>query len=157
MNNMMKASEEFVVGKHGIGYIGSTFAENFKTTEFEAAKAPTFQKLPRRMNDAAIESELKPGLCTLGDVLAFIDNAPQECKDGNWNLFYTTGFVVGVGWRGDEWSVSAWVRDGRGWSGGARVFSPATDRSTPCAHCSLDLRLSELEAWKKKVEKVLNV
>lgn len=88
---------------------------------------PTAQVLPRNMIDAQIESELKPGYCTLGDVLAFLEEAPKKYKDGNWNLFYTPAFVVSVRWNGDEWRVSAWGRDGRGWDADSRVFSPATN------------------------------
>lgn len=156
----MKGSNEFSVGKHGIGYVGDQFKTSFGDVEFGTRPMPTFQKLPRSMNDAAIESELKPGLCELGDVLAFIDNAPQECKDGNWNLFYFPAFVVSVFWFGGEWYVGTWDRDGHVWYDVRQVFSPATGRSSSCHHCcscALELRLSELEAWKQKVEKVLNV
>lgn len=153
----MQASNEFVKGKHGIGWVSDSFNEYFKNTEFAERSMPTFQKLPRSMNDAAIESELKPGLCELGDIVAFMDNAPEECKDGWWNLFYTPAFVVIVHWHGDEWRVSAWRRGGRVWFDFYRVFSPATDRSESKPSSSLELRLSELEEWKKKVEKVINV
>ena len=123
----MKASKEFKVGKHAIGFINSTFEKEFGDIEFGECPLPTFQKLPRNMNDAEIESELKPGFCELGDILAFLDNAPDECKDGYANLFYTPSFVVSVGWSsfGRGWGVSAWGRGGAGWRGGMRVFSPA--------------------------------
>ncbi len=160
---MKKASEEFAVGKHGIGYVSSDFKEKFSSVEFAERAMPTFQKLGKNMKDAAIESELKPGICELGDVLAFIDNAPQECKDGYSNIFYFPACVVSVRWSADfaGWYVLTWYRGDGAWSAGSRVFSPATGRSVPCTHnccsCALALELSELKEWKKRVEKVLNV
>lgn len=160
---MKKASEEFAVGKHAIRYVSSDFKSKFGSMEFEERNMPTFQKLGRNMNDSTIESDLKPGMCELGDVLAFIDNAPQECKDGYSNLFYFPACVVRVYWNADgaEWSVGTWDRGGHGWSAGSRVFSPATGRSNTCTNhccsCALALELSELKEWKKRVEKVLNV
>lgn len=125
----LKASTEFSIGNHSIGWINSDFKSRFGDTEFEPVSGmPTFQKLPRAMNDAEIESELKPGLCTLGDVLAFMDNPPEGTKDGYWNLFYTESFVVLVHWdsgRG-EWRVITWARHDDGWGSDERVFSPAT-------------------------------
>lgn len=129
----LKASEEFVVGKHNIGYVSSDFKSEFKDTEFELSATPTFQKLPRAMNDVVIESELKPGLCTVGDILAFIDNPPEGTKDDYSNLFYTKSFVVGVYWGSGSgmWSVHAYRRDGYEWGSDGRVFSPVTENSGP--------------------------
>lgn len=124
---MLKASEEFVVGKHGIGYVSSDFSKYFKDTEFELKSIPKFQKLPHSMNDAAIESELKPGICDLGDVLAFLDNPQEGTKDGYSNIFYTANFVVCAFWDGGAWGVYTWGRGGHDWSGSSRVFSPATN------------------------------
>ena len=123
-----KVSKEFIVGNHSIGWINDRFLKHFKNTKFAERPMPTFQKLPRAMNDVAIESKLKPGFCELGDILTFLDNAPEECKDGYANLFYFSAFVVNVGWVAGrrEWNVSAWQRGGGGWVAGSRVFSPAT-------------------------------
>lgn len=124
----MKSSEEFKEGKHGIGYVSSIFNREFSDVEFdESSVLPIFQKLSRAMNDAAIEGKLKPGICTLGDVVAFLDAAPQECKDGYANLFYMPACVVRVYWDAGygDWGVYAWERDGYGWDAGDRVFSPA--------------------------------
>lgn len=122
----MKASEQFKKGNNNIGYVDGTFSKHFGDQEFDQKAMPIFQKLPRSMNDAAIESELKHGLCELGDILAFIRNSPQECKDGYSNLFYFSAFVVFVSWGYSEWSVRAGPRGGREWSDGDRVFSPET-------------------------------
>lgn len=125
------ASKEFLVGNHNIGYIYDSFTERFGKEKFSVRKLGTYQTLSKYMTDAQIESELKPGICELGDVLAFLDNAPTESKDGNWNLFYTKSFVVFVRWHADsgEWRVGAWLRDDCEWVQGNRVFSPATDHS----------------------------
>lgn len=126
----LQASEEFVVGKHGIGYVYSDFISQVGDVEFEqSSEVGRFQTLSRTMDDFQIEAELKPGNCTLGDVVAFMENAPEGCKDGYANLFYLAGCVVCVYWYagGREWGVSAWRRDGSRWHAGRRVFSPATD------------------------------
>lgn len=122
----MNSAVEFVKGKHNIGYVDSEFQTRFKDVEFSVRSAPSFQKLPRSMNDATIESELKPGFCELGDIIAFLDNPPEGTKDGNWNLFYTPAFVVRVYWDDGEWCVYAWRRFGYEWRDARRVFSPAT-------------------------------
>lgn len=122
--------KEFKVGANNIGWINDHFLEyvNKVDTQVERRPMPTFQKLSRAMNDAQIESELKPGFCELGDILAFLDNTPEECKDGYWNLFYFQNFVVSVYWdsgRG-RWRVGGWRR-GEDWGDYSRVFSPGLD------------------------------
>lgn len=127
----MQVKDEFVVGKHNIGWVDKTLLQELGSEKLHESAAPTFKVLPRYMTDTQIESELKPGFSTMSDVLSFIKNAPQECKDGNWNLFYTRAFVVSVFWyRGvGEWSVLTWQRVDVGWFEGLRVFSPATSNS----------------------------
>lgn len=125
---LLSAKDHFVLGKHGIGFVNDTFLNHFGDTTFEKSeKPPVFQKLPRDMNDAAIESELKPGFCELGDVLAFLENPPEGTKDGYANLFYTPSFVVFVLWLRfyGHWGVSAWRRHVSDWDTDTRVFSPA--------------------------------
>lgn len=164
----MKSTEEFVVGKHGIGWVDSDFKKRFPDVEFPARhmptfQMPTFQKLGKRMNDAAIESELKPGLCELGDVIAFMDNAQEECKDDGWaNLFYTSDFVVHVYWDVGYggWYVGAWQRDDIDWCVGRRVFSPATD-SIPLVpvvleHSGILTLVSEIEERLVQIKKLLS-
>jgi hypothetical protein len=112
------------------------------------------------MTDAEIESELKPGICELGDVLAFLKNASEECKDGYWNLFYFPAFVVGVGWGAGfgGWGVSAWDRGDGDWSDAYRVFSPATRHSENKPSDLGDfVPRAEFEEWKKKVEAVIKI
>lgn len=154
----LKASKEFVVGKNNIGYISSSFEQKFEDKEFqEVTGTPKFQKLPRAMNDGEIESELKPGICSLGDVLAFIKNPPEESKDGDWNLFYFPDFVVCVSWLsgGRYWFVDAWQRGGSGWLEGTRVFSPATDLSSsdtsPSESLSLEIAEIKIKVGDKEI------
>lgn len=153
----MKFNEEFQIGKHKIGYLSSTFKEAFKDSEFVSVLVPAYQKLPRRMSDAAIESELKPGICTLGDLITFMDNAPEECKDGWYNLFYFPSFVVDVDWHGGEWYVDAWGRGDGEWIADFRVFSPATTKpSESSSSASSSLTLESLDARVRKLESLIN-
>lgn len=155
----MTPSKEFSVGNHSIGWMNDRFVEFVKDArEIETCLMPTFQKLPRNMTDAQIESELKPGLCGLNGVLAFLDNAPEECKDGYANLFYFPGFVVRVRWysSGRHWRVVAWRRDGRRWFSGGRVCTPATGAQTLSPESSetltLEQRIKSLEEWRERVQ-----
>lgn len=146
----MKISDGIVAGKNLIGYVNSTFTETFGNEEIVEKKVGTFQTLKKRMTDYEIESELKPGICDASDILAFIKNPPEGCKDGYWNLFYTPSFVVRVGWSGSDWGVYAWGRGAYGWGGG-RVFSPATvnlgnsDTLESSGTLTLESRIKELE------------
>lgn len=149
----MISKNEFVVGQHNIGYVDSEFKHNFGEVEFSEKKLGTFQKLPHYMTDSQIESELKPGTCELGDVFAFIKNAPEECKDGKYNLFYFSSFVVSVVWVGGGWRVVAWFRVDVAWRGGLRVFSPATVTGNTVASNTVTLEPSV----SKKMEYRINV
>lgn len=159
-NKQFKFNDEFEVGKHKIGYLSSTFKEAFEGKSFQKKDVPKFQKLPRSMNDAEIESDLKPGFCELGDILAFLDAAPEECGDGKWNIFYSEAFVVDVYWFAGHgaWRVSAWGRDDGVWFADSRVFSPATESSDP-GSSALErfVPLSEFLEFKKKVEAILKI
>ena len=96
---LYKAKDEFVVGRHNIGYISESFKEYFYgADDFERKDKPKSQTLSRYMTDSEIESELKPGLCELGDVLAFLENPSEGSKDVYWNLFYFPSCVVYVFW-----------------------------------------------------------
>lgn len=158
--NNMKTSEEFMVGKHGIGYIyeDKWFSMLQEQPLGDPVQLGSYQTLPRSMRDSEIESELKPGICTTADVLAFLDNAPEECKDGYANLFYFPAFVVVVVWRssGRGWRVDAWERVGNSWHGSPRVFSPATG-SSGTASSSETLTLGSLDSRLKKLEKLFNL
>lgn len=146
----MKVSMEFVKGKNGIGWVDPDFTKAFGEVEITERAMPTFQKIGKDMADAQIESELKPGMCEMGDILSFIKNPPEECKDGYSNLFYTPSFVVSVGWIDGEWGVYASHRDDYAWSGIDRVFSPATvsSVSSPSALGSFDTLDSAIKILK---------
>lgn len=141
----MKTKDEFKVGKHGIGYIYSDFFDFVdRNSEFEKAEnVGTFKKLEHNMFDHEIELQLKPVLLTLGDIVAFMDDAPEECKDGYANIFYLEGCVVRVSWSADgrEWYVYAWRRCGDRLSAGGRVFSLATSSQTTSTELSDSLPL----------------
>lgn len=151
----MQSTQEFQVGKHGIGYL---YGESkIAGLEFQTRNLGCFRKLERAMSDSEIESELKPGSCELGDVIAFLDAAPQECKDGYANLFYLPQCVVYVYWNGSRWDVFAWDRDVSRWDAGRRVFSPASDRSDTHVTKSSDaLTLESLGARVAKLESIIN-
>lgn len=159
----MKVSEEFIVGKHDIGWISNDFKKAFKDQEFESRETPTFQKLLRGMKDTDIEEELKPGFCELGDVVAFMDNSPEGTKDDWGNLFYLPSFVVRVGWFDDAWDVGAWLRDEYAWRSAGRVFSPAThSESKSFALESSDTQsllaiVLEIEQGLAKIKKIIGV
>lgn len=142
---MYKPKEEFVVGKYSIGYVDSDFLPRMGDAEFSEKQMPTFQKLGKRMTDAEIEAELKPGFCDLGDVLAFIKNAPEECKDGWANLFYFPSFVVDVRFPGSYWYVDSFYRRDDHWFASARVFSPAKNSSTLSPSVPLKLETLTLD------------
>lgn len=97
-------------------------------------------KLLKYATDEEIESALpkdhtfhETDVCTI--IAALIENQSKGeeegalLNDGNWNLFYTPAFVVGVSWFSGygAWGVNAWERDGDEWGDDRRVFSPATN------------------------------
>lgn len=143
---MKKSQEEFVVGKHNIGWLDSDFKPRFPDVEFEPRTLGTFKVLPKGMTTIDILKEELATECELGDVLAFLENPPEGSKDGYYNLFIikNSSFVVFVGWSSDSerWDVDTWDRDVC-WLADGRVFSPATASSTlspsPKPFESLDL------------------
>jgi hypothetical protein len=147
----MKASKEFVVGKHSIDWISSDFKKYFGDTAFKKRPMPIATVLPRNMTNAEIKKELVTGKCTLGDLLAFLEG--DEYRDENFNLFYFTSCLVFAYWyAGYGWSVGAYsVGRPDGWRDGHRVLSPATESvelgsSDTLSLESFDLRLKKLEA-----------
>lgn|SRR3990167_11769 len=154
-----KASEEFVVGRHDIGWISSDFLKYFGDQEFEVKAMPTFQRLPLNMTDAEIENEFKPGICELGDILAFLKNPIEECKNGKWNIFYTSSCVVGVDWIAGSrgWSVITWQRSDRRWGAGGQVFSPAIDTKTlrPSDPLDLEKAIEQVKKAGYQVSKII--
>jgi hypothetical protein len=150
----LKASEEFVFGKHNIGYVNPDFLKHCANTDFEERPMPTFQVLPRNMTNAEIESELKVGICDLGDIIALLgSNVTGGYKDGLANLFYTDSFVVIVFWYsvGRYWYVDTCGRGARGWDAGRRVFSRNCSVPTPIdAQTLVSFDTSKLKSLKKQ-------
>ncbi len=125
---MNKVSEEFVAGKHNIGYVYESFKNKFYDEEIVPGKVLISQKLPRDMTDGEIFKEFKIEECSLGDILTTLDAATEEMKDGNWNIFYVGSHVVHVHWSSacGGWHVGGWYRGDDMWFEGFRVFTPAT-------------------------------
>lgn len=157
----MKVSEEFVVGKNNIGWVDSDFKNEYKDEEFEMGTVMKSTKLTKSMNDAEIIKEFGVEECTLGDVLATLNAATDDMKDGFSNLFYIKGHsshVVSVYWDGGRWDVSAWSRGDDAWDEGGRVFSPATFVAKPLStstsdSLNLDLAIKLLKDNGYKISK----
>lgn len=126
---MKKTSEEFAQRKNNIVYVSSSFTEEFGEDEILPGTVLKFTKLGKRMADSEILKEFNIQECTLGDVLATLNAAKEDMKDGYSNIFYIKGHsrVVHVHWSGGGWGVDVWFRGVVAWRGGYRVFSPATD------------------------------
>lgn len=123
---LLKVSDEFVVGRHNIGWVDSDFKDKFYGQEFTPNVLGKFQKLGSYMANAdEIETKLNPGRCTLADVYAFLQNPPKESKDGWSNLFLVEDKVVSLFWYSEFgfWFVYTWYRE-FAWLDDNRVFSP---------------------------------
>lgn len=158
---MLRASDEFAVGKHGIGYVESAFTSKFGSQSFTPTKLGVFQKLGKYMENAdMIERELNPGKCTLSDIYAFLENPPEGTKDGNFNLFLVEDKVVSVYWwrGGSHWYVFVWYRV-EVWRDGYRVFSPGLATSslvpTPSGSLTLEQMISEIKRAGYTVVKIV--
>lgn len=119
----MKTSKHFKEGEHSIGYVSSNFL-SIVPKSFEKGIVPGFKTLGRNMYDSEINSELGAEECTLGDVVAFLDNPSEVAKDGYWNIFYVAGCVVLVHWYSGrrKWYVCAWKLGDGHWHAGDRAF-----------------------------------
>lgn len=144
-----KVSDEFKKGENSIGYVDSSFTSEFGDKVITPGTVMQSVKLTKYMKDSEIIKEFNIQECTLGDVLATLNSATDDMKDGYSNIFYIKGHsrVVLVYWSdvGGLWGVFAWRRDDRDWVGGGRVFSPATVSITRCYDLSIfDTRRSNL-------------
>lgn len=128
---MKKVNEVFIKDSHNIGWVDSDFTKEYGDEILkDQSQVLTFHKLTKSMNDSEIIKEFSIQECTLADVLATMNQATDDMKDGYANIFYIKGHpshVVSVRWSDDEWCVFTWRRGGRTWSAGGRVFSPATE------------------------------
>lgn len=171
MTKKLKASKEFVVGKHNIGYVGSEFSNNFYDMEFEKTKPKLKTKiLEKNMLDKDILAELKPQETTLGDFMHALDN-PKDCemlKNDYANIFYIRDskdilWAVDACWHGAYrgWRVNAnSVVNPYEWDAGHQVVSHGfgPEKLEPLSlESDFEARIKELESFRVKVEKVLNL
>lgn len=161
---MKKVSDVFKVGENKIGWVDSDFTREYGNDAMpEFSAIIPFQKLTKSMKDSEIISELNIQECTLGDVIASINNATDDMKDGYTNIFYIKdhpSHVVGVYWRSDrgEWSVFGWRRDFSSWYGGGRVFSPVTVSGSVSTLSSETLTLEQaIKICKENGLKVIRI
>lgn len=99
----------------------------FKLKSFDLEKRSTDEEIEKDLGDKHIFSETDVCAVIAGLIEKQANGEEGILKnDGYANLFYTSSHVVGVGWNGGGWGVSAWFRGSR-WDGGTRVFTPATE------------------------------
>lgn len=133
--------QEFLKTRKGL-YVWSSFPSNVsdkaKAITKTTLKISSFDLITRSY-DKDIEKELpKKHIFTETDVCAVIAGLIEKqskgeegvlLNNGYANIFYTKSHVVLVYWNsgGGEWYVRGWDRGDGSWSGGRRVFSPATE------------------------------
>lgn len=160
---MKKVSDIFKVGENKIGWVDGGFTKEYGNDEFTEGLMLHSSKLSRSMKDSEIIKEFGIQECTLGDVLETLKNATEDMKDGYANVFYIKGhpsLVVSVYWHSDggEWRVGGWLRGVSSWSGGYRVFSPATVSSNLIPLNSETLTLSQaIKICKENGLKVIKI
>lgn len=124
---MKTTKDEFVIGKHNIGWISSSFLEKFDNIKL-TGKGQMLQtkNLEQEMTDQEILGEFGAEEVTLEDILYMLDHNDTLLKNGYANIFYIkdTAFVACVFWYAFDaaWSVGGWNR-GYGWGRGDHVLS----------------------------------
>lgn len=147
---LFKASEEFVVGQNGIGWVDPFFTRNFSSISFSEGKLLPVTKLPRGMTGHKL-LKAYPKVSSLGNVLSYMKTNKEYC------LFLVQGvgeaLVVSVRWRsrGEGWSVDTWSL-GCGWIAGDRFASETTVPSVPFD--SLEIRVKKLEEAMEKIRNI---
>lgn len=142
---MKKIKDIFKVGENNIGWVDSSFTQEFGDDDMpEEGETMVAYKLPRSMKDAEIIKEFGIQECTFADVLATLRSRVVDIKDGHSNLFYIKGHpshVVRVFWGSGSgsWDVYDWYRDLITWGGGGCVFSPATGSGSISSSAALTL------------------
>jgi hypothetical protein len=156
----LKASEEFVVGKHNIGYVSDFFLENYGTLVVNEGKPITGKTITSTMTDSEIIKQA--GEVELGDILWLIDNQPDVLKETHWNVFPVKNFggevfLVSVCWGvgGRGWSVCMWHLTNE-WGAGYQFFSRnwKLDTLSPDSLSLGDFesRIKALEEWRERVQ-----
>lgn len=146
----LKASEEFVKGKHGLSWIGSTFTEKLGDLEFTLPKTPMteIRTLTRPMLDKEILAEFKPAPVTLGDILVTLPTLDKS----KYYIFYVndskgTLWPLSGDWSDGGWGVEAdSVSCPDGWrAGGGFVSRRFFDTKNSKTFSSSDSLPSELK------------
>ncbi len=153
---LLNASTEFVVAKHHIGWVDPDFTNAFSGVSFtNSTILPKIVTLPKDMTGHELQ-EKYPHLCTLGDVLLYME------KKKDWCTFLVQGrrevVVVCVDWDSgyQRWGVWTWNL-GSGWNAGCRFSSRTTDSSDPLSLGSLEQRVEKLEETMKKMTEVIKI
>jgi len=143
----MKTKDHFKVGEHNIGWVSPSFLTNVPDGfSMGSVLGYTLTKESGSVSDTS--------QCTLGDIIATLDAATPEMKDGWGNFFLCGSVLVRVLWGDDrrEWDVSDWSPDGAVFAG-RRVFS-GNLKLAPSAPDTLTLE--SLAARLKKLEALVN-
>ena len=153
----------FTTGENDIAYLSKNFERWFDLAGVEPKKAKlTSTVLPRSMNSKEILNELKPSELTLTDVAYAIQNILDKT---DWAIFYVRDKenvlrAVYVYWRSGRggWLVDAdGVGDSGWWGVGYQVFSRNSFGRPDSSDTSVLDRLTALEEWRGRVEKILKI
>ena len=148
----------FIVGKHNIKWVGSTFSEHFGAMSVTPKRELVVEcrTLGKPMLDKEILSEFRPQEVDLGFLLDCLDNSNSMLKNGLGNIFYirdqsNTLWVVFALWYSDNggWRVLADSVDyPLRWRVGDQVLSRGFSDTVPSDSDplkSLTLRVEKLE------------
>ena len=155
----------FQVGKNKILYVGDSFKKHFCSIDVKIPKKLKLKSkiLEKWMLDQDILNHLKPKESNLGELAWALKNESRMLKNGYANIFYVrdkknTLWAVNAGWSSDGWSVYAYsVTDPYGWDDGSQVFSQVFSVLKTLDSGDLEFRIKELEKFKQKVEKIINL
>jgi hypothetical protein len=153
----LKASEEFVVGKNSIGWVGVNFKERFYDMEFLPKETELeVRTLEKPMTDKEIIKAWHLEPIELGELLNYLKTADQSkwylchIKDSDGVLWAVYGL----------WGVGGWVfgadplDDPSGWCAGRQFLSRGFS-DTLSSESSDTLSLENLEKRVAKLEEVI--
>ena len=154
MNKTVRAQNEFVVGKHNIGWISPRMEDKLKGVKVGKGKPLQYQDLTKNMYDHEIKSELGAQEVEYADILLAMDSG-QLLANGYVNIFYVLGFAVRVSWSAVSrlWFVNDWELDDDYWDSGRRVFSrnfssvPLDSALASSDSLPLELKINEVQKF----------